>query len=135
MSTPLERARRGAENEAREMVADAESPLAQRHIRDGLRKNKLSWVLYAIALMTPAAFLLSFYFSKMGEIRRNFRDPYALPEGFDPNTGKFTPPKNARDPPTQPEVPAPKSLVLGDEPGAFNARGKRLAKEQKKNEW
>lgn len=133
MSSPTDRARRGAETDVRELVVDAGSPLAQRHVRDGLRKNKLSWILYAAALAAPAAFLLSFYYSKMGEIRANFKDPYALPVGFNPNTGEFTPVGGSAS--GCPQVVGPQSLILSDEPGGFNARGKRLAKEHGDAKW
>lgn len=117
-------------------MADADSPLAQRHLRDGLRKNKYSWIIYTIALTIPAAVLLSFYSSKLGEIRRRFEDPYALPEGFDPNTGESKPPRSGQGSAAATLTGlAPRSLILGDDPGAFSARGRRLAKEGKREEW
>lgn len=119
----MERERRLAEKEVREVVADVESPLAQRHIRNGIRKNKVALVLYTIAFVAPAAFLASFYYAKLKDIRLKFRDPYALPEGFNPLTGEFTDSSNPVE-----TIPVPKSLVLGSAPGSYS--GKRSPKEK-----
>ncbi|KAG5500306.1 hypothetical protein JIQ42_04643 [Leishmania sp. Namibia] len=119
----MEQERRLAEREVREVVADAESPLAQRHVRESLKKSKFALVLYAMALFTPAFFLVSFYTAKAREIRANFRDPYALPEGFDPKTGEFAsgsaPSKSAH------ELPIVQSLFVGEEPGKYGQRASK----------
>ncbi|CAJ1027625.1 hypothetical protein LPMP_252360 [Leishmania panamensis] len=119
----MERERKLAEREVREVVADAESPLAQRHVRESLKKNKFALVLYAIALFTPAFFLISFYTAKAREIRTNFRDPYALPEGFDPVTGEFASQevqsKGAH------ALPMSSSLFVGEELGSYGPRTRK----------
>ncbi|CAJ1009292.1 hypothetical protein Q4I28_004606 [Leishmania naiffi] len=122
-SATMERERKLAEREVREVVADAESPLAQRHVRESLKKNKFALVLYAIALFTPAFFLISFYTAKAREIRTNFRDPYALPEGFDPVTGEFASQevqsKGAH------ALPRSSSLFVGEEVGSYGPRTRK----------
>ncbi|SYZ66645.1 hypothetical_protein (plasmid) [Leishmania braziliensis MHOM/BR/75/M2904] len=119
----MERERKLAEREVREVVADAESPLAQRHVRESLKKNKFALALYAIALFTPAFFLISFYTAKAREIRTNFRDPYALPEGFDPVTGEFASQevqsKGAH------ALPMSSSLFVGEELGSYGPRTRK----------
>lgn len=119
----MDRERKLAEKEVREVVADAESSLAQRHVRESLRKNKFALVLFAVALVTPAFFLITFYTAKAKEIRSNFRDPYALPEGFDPKTGEFV----SKEAETQSahELPMPSPLLIGDEPGNYGPRSRK----------
>lgn len=119
----MERERKLAEREVREVVADAESALAQRHVRESLRKNKFAAVMFAVALFTPAFFLVSFYTAKAREIRANFRDPYELPEGFDPKTGEFVS-KEAETRGTH-DLPMPSPLLVGEEPGAYGPRARK----------
>ncbi|EPY34798.1 hypothetical protein STCU_01304 [Strigomonas culicis] len=110
----MDRERRIVEREMNQVVADASSPLAQMHVRESMKKNKFTMVLYALALFAPAFCLASFYASKMQEIRSQFRDPYALPEGFDPNTESVK--RSTKDLDAGAQVP--KSLVLGAKPGS-----------------
>lgn len=119
----MERERKLAEREVREVVADAESPLAQRHVRESLKKNKFAVVLYAVALFTPAFLLMFFYTAKAREIRANFRDPYALPEGFDPKTGELS--RKGAQPKSVQALPVSSSLFVGDEPGSYGGRARK----------
>ncbi|KAG5502966.1 hypothetical protein JKF63_04739 [Porcisia hertigi] len=120
----MERERKLAEREVREVVADAGSPLAERHVRESLRKNKVAAVLFAIALFTPAAFLVFFYTAKAREIRANFRDPYALPDGFDPKTGEFT--NKEAELKSGGGVPhASRSLFTAEDPGSYGSRARK----------
>lgn len=119
----MDRERRLAEKEVREVVADAESSLAQRHVREGLKKNKFALFLFAAALFTPAFFLISFYTAKAREIRANFRDPYELPPGFDPKTGEFA--SKEAEIKSAHELPMPSPLLVGDEPGNFGPRSRK----------
>ncbi|CAG9575251.1 conserved hypothetical protein [Leishmania major strain Friedlin] len=121
----MERERKLAEREVREVVADAESPLAQRHVRESLKKNKFAAVLYAVALFTPACVLMFFYTAKAREIRANFRDPYALPEGFDPKAGEFL--SKGAQPKSVQELPIPRSLFVGEEPGSYGGRARKCS--------
>ncbi|CAD2217425.1 hypothetical protein ADEAN_000490300 [Angomonas deanei] len=107
----MDRERYLVEKEVKEVVADADSPIAQRHIRESMKKNKFTLFVYAVAFITPIAFLSSFYFSKYKAIRAKFKDPYALPEGFDPVEGTFAPGSKMTSQP-------PPSLVLGAKPGS-----------------
>ncbi|KPI86662.1 hypothetical protein ABL78_4277 [Leptomonas seymouri] len=115
--------RKLAEKEAREMIADAGSSLAQRYVRESLKKNRFALVLFAVAIVTPAFFLITFYTAKAREIRANFRDPYALPEGFDPKTGEFGS-KDAEVKSAQ-KLPMPSPLLIGDEPGNYGQRSRK----------
>ncbi|KAG5477103.1 hypothetical protein LSCM1_05445 [Leishmania martiniquensis] len=119
----MEQEGRLAEREVREVVADAESPLAQRHVRASLKKNKVALILFGMALFTPAFFLLSFYTAKAREIRANFRDPYALPEGFNPKTGEFASGSAASK--SVPGVPIMNSIFVGEEPGRYGQRASK----------
>ncbi|KAK7198681.1 hypothetical protein NESM_000831700 [Novymonas esmeraldas] len=120
----MERERKLAEREVREVVADAESPLAQRHVRESLRKNKFTLVLYTIALVTPALLLATFYTAKAREIRGKFRDPYELPEGFDPKTGERSA-SSADAADTTQQRPLAGSLFVGEEPGSYGSRARK----------
>lgn len=120
----MDRERRTVEKEVREVVADAESPLAQRHIRESIKANKFTLVLYAIAIIAPAAFLASFYGAKLREIRSKFRDPYALPDGFDPNTSTLEDVAARQRAGKGVTSEVPKALVLQAGPGSFAGRGK-----------
>ncbi|KEG13203.1 hypothetical protein DQ04_01151100 [Trypanosoma grayi] len=111
------KARQQLEKDVRETVADANSPMAQRYIRESLKKNKFTSALMLLALLTPAAVLISFYSSKFRLIREKWRDPYALPPGFDPNTGGYTAgsaPKPLADPPS--------ALVLKSAPVSYREK-------------
>ncbi|ORC89579.1 uncharacterized protein TM35_000111130 [Trypanosoma theileri] len=102
------------ERTIRETVADADSPLAQRHIREMLKKNKFSSALMLLALLTPSAFLFSFYYSKSSSIREKWRDPYELPPGFDPNKGL-----SSFDNLPKERMELPPALVLKGSPGRY----------------
>lgn len=78
--------------------------------------------MYAIAIAAPAACLISFYFSKMPEIRANFRDPYTLPEGFDPKTGEFA--SGAAAAKTDRPAALPTPIFINEHPGSFGPREK-----------
>ncbi|RNF12626.1 hypothetical protein TraAM80_00169 [Trypanosoma rangeli] len=100
------------ERSVQETVADANSPTAQRFIRGSFKKNKFTSALMLLILLTPSAFLLSFYSSKFVSIWEKWRDPYELPPGFDPKTGRFV----SKDAPKQRTEP-PSALVLKSLPG------------------
>ncbi|RNF15881.1 hypothetical protein TcG_06593 [Trypanosoma cruzi] len=103
---------RQLEKNVQEKVADVNSPAVQRFIRESFKRNKFTSALMLFALLTPSAFLLSFYSSKFASVWENWRDPYELPPGFDPKTGQFVlddAPKRCAE--------LPQALVLKSVPG------------------
>ncbi|AAZ10273.1 uncharacterized protein TEOVI_000220800 [Trypanosoma equiperdum] len=102
------------EKNAHGLLADADSPKAHRHIRNTLKVNKLSSALMFMAVVTPVMVLVSFYSAKLEAVREKWVDPYELPPGFNPKTGRFM---SDSKPQGVTEPPAP-LLLRGAVPGA-----------------
>lgn len=95
-------------------IAEANTPLAEQHQRVEMKYNKINNLLLFGCILVPFITFPAFYHYRLRYLWTSWSDPYALPQGFDPN----------RDPPPKihQEIPAPKPMMSGSAPGSFNVK-------------
>lgn len=93
-SSPTATNARNTASDASGDLASSGTPVAEKYQRVSLHFNKVNNFVFFLLILLPFAIFPTFFTEKVRPLLGQFKDPYALPQGFDPNTA--TPEEVAR---------------------------------------
>lgn len=120
-SSPTATNARNTASDASGDLASSGTPVAEKYQRVSLHFNKVNNFVFFLLILLPFAIFPTFFTEKVRPLLGQFKDPYALPQGFDPNTA--TPEEVARRIQQQEAASSTamkRPLLTSSEPGKFS---------------